>query len=239
MLPILEASEKLKMTPSAIRGKLNRGKLKGGKRIINGKEAWFVEVDEVEALPVANNWLEFEAQWHKAMNNGSVYGRPLSGNTQRIYKTGVSMFFELLGKAPDIELLTTENLLNALTNVQPNARGCRYTQKMHVYDGFRAIVRLLVAQNKASRLVLADATQFKPKRFTEAYQPFITGDVLEDLLHVANNWRMGKTYTDVKRLDVGIRLAGYMGLRRSEIVGLKQFGLKRYRTLPKSARKGA
>lgn len=200
-------------------GKVRAEKAKKGSRMI-----WRVFPNYAPlSSSTTKDWDALQKEWENAQSTGFLTGRHLGERGVEANKYGLNKFFQYLGDAPSIQLLTPENLRIALSKVPIDykEKNCHFTQRDQMYKGFCSFYKFLILRGLRQRSDLQDIKGTKPKRIFPERKTFIHEDEFLRLIDFNERYNYGKSEYDAKLNHMLLLLMGVAGLRRAEVVNLK------------------
>lgn len=156
----------------------------------------------------------FLNQWHKDMETGSIYGRPLSFRTQILHKHNIKPILkhlESLGKDP---------ILHAFIQAQSETKRTEDAKRKHEYDAVVSLVKSLAFHGTLKESTLLELKKYRPRRF---YPPKRTVARDKDVfLLLQTNWTIsGNTYYEKLLNETIVKFIYNIGLRSQEVANLE------------------
>lgn len=221
----LKEAERLTGIPApSLRKRLNAGTLAGVKVIEGRREVWRLTAEALESLrsdtpPSTPRIID---QWLASLASGYLTGKPVGHHTVESYRTGMKRFFQKLGTAEDIHLVTLDNVRQVLSSfpVDYEQRKCHYAVRRNIYDAVCSLMLHLMAIGLRTKMDRSAIQELRPKRVFPPRRTSLTKEDFNRFMAQVTKLH-GHLELDVALMTTVVYLMVYAGLRRAEVLDLE------------------
>jgi len=203
---------------------LEKCKLQGEKKLLDGTPTWFVQIDPaLKAAPTVRQQNELESAitaWQQLQTNGWTTRkgvRPLSPLTAASNTYGIDLYWRFSGLAPSIKNINKNGMLAAMEAIPAGHDSMR--KKIH--EGVVSFTKWMVLQGLATKTELLELNDYRPAATMTPARKMVKGTELTLLVQINSQHRTGRTDYDILLMQTLLLLMGRCGLRRDELVKLK------------------
>lgn len=225
ILTLDEASSILGVPAVTLRGKLNKGEIRGVKIKKGTRDIWGIEQEEIESLiglaQPMSSYSELFNNWLSAQRTGLINGKIYSEKTIEANVLGIKNFWRYSGLSPNIKHFNAETLIRTLSKypIDHVKRKCSYTSKEHTKKGMLCFVKFLIIEKLMTRSSLEQFTSVKIRRLYEPRKTKLRQSQIGEFLKAINKVHTIGTY-DNSLSKIMVALLVYTGLRKSELLNL-------------------